>query len=200
MCIINISSRIIISVIDGFHIKLLSLDVLYAFFLHTPHTIKWMDHWQRITHTNVKVDGKTIAYNTLCNVRLQYFLKVCICACVRMPLISFEMYSTIQNQQNPPVRACLRKHNKGHLFGNIRALALKYIYIEINLKLIFKYTLNTRLLFFIGWKLLFFSDIRWKSLFVVKSSCVYVYIPLFQKPIFPEIFRTELTSCIIIYI
>lgn len=44
-----------------------------------------------------------------------------------MPLISFQMYSTIQNQLNLPVcvRACLQKYNKGHLFGKNKSIGIK---------------------------------------------------------------------------
>lgn len=51
--IITISSRIIIGVIVGFHLKLLSVDVLCAFFPCTPNTINgWIANKE--SYTNVK--------------------------------------------------------------------------------------------------------------------------------------------------
>lgn len=93
----------------------------------------------------------------------------CAYVCVSVVDFIWNVFNHSKAAKSLSVRACLRKYNKKHLFGN-KSIGIKVHLHRNQSEIDFQiYTLNTRLLFFIGWKLLFL-DIRWKPLFVVKSS------------------------------
>lgn len=159
---------------------------------------KWMDHWQRITHTNVKVDGKAIAYNTLCNVRFQYFLcKVCISVCVCVVDFIRNVFNYSKAAKSLSVRACLRKYNKKHLFGN-KSIGIKVHLHRNQSEIDFQIYIEYAFIVFYWMKIAFFGYlVKTTICSQVKSSSIYRnkqqhFSPLYQKTNFPGNLRNQI--------